>query len=155
MPRYWYPGWNSVQSLGKLQGVFKSVPGTSSGVRLLEPDRREGKLFYIDVPQAFVPGPRRQLALPMHHIFGTEELSAQAPGVAELTPQPRVVMSRDDAAELGVGPGATVHVLVGEKRFELQVEVAEDLPRGLAGLPVSLPGVPRLDHATWVEVLAP
>ena len=37
--------------------------------------------------------------LPLHHIFGSEELSL-SPGVAELAPRPYVALNPDDAESL-------------------------------------------------------
>ena len=43
----------------------------------------------------------RWLVVPLHHIFGSEELSALAPGSRELAPQPYAgICTRDDANAL-------------------------------------------------------
>ena len=38
--------------------------------------------------------------LPLYHIFGSEELSLSAPGVAELAPKPYVALNAEDAKRL-------------------------------------------------------
>ena len=86
--RYQAPRWNSVQALNKFQEeVAGPLRGGDPGVRLIEPP--------APTPQARParPPPRRRgagqtrppgrlLAVPLHHIYGSEELSMLSPPVA-------------------------------------------------------------------------
>ena len=46
--------------------------------------------------------------MPLYHIFGSEELSAAAPAVAELAPAPYLALNPADAAAFGLEPKARV-----------------------------------------------
>ena len=79
----------------------------------------------VEVPTAFAPSSDEWLLVPLYHIFGSEELSLSAPGVAELAPKPYVALNAEDAKRLGVEAGeqikikldgATLHVFPSRSR---------------------------------------
>ena len=81
IPYAWAPGWNSPQSWNKFQDeVGGHLRGGDPGVRLIEPgagsDAR--RAMSIAIPAAFVARAGEWQALPLAHIFGSEELSARA-----------------------------------------------------------------------------
>src|SRR5882724_5845165 len=89
IPRFWAPGWNSVQALNKFQSeVGGPLRGGDPGRRLIEPAAVERVPYFVTVPRAFQPRDDEWLILPLYHIFGSEELSILAPGIAERAPQP-------------------------------------------------------------------
>ena len=133
VPFFWAPGWSSnQQSLNKFQEeVGGPLRGGPAGVRLVEPDGGSA-------PEGSIPAPfeRRDgefLVVPLHHIFGSEELSAAAPAIASLAPKPYLALNPDDAA--GFGPEAEV---LG---FRFPVKVLPELPRGVAGVPAGIGGI--------------
>jgi NADH-quinone oxidoreductase subunit G len=79
VPRYWAPGWNSVQALNKFQSeVAGPLVGGDPGVRLIEPARDEGLSYFREVPGAFTPRQQEWLFLPVYHIHGSDELLTSA-----------------------------------------------------------------------------
>ncbi len=83
IPRYWSPGWNSVQALNKFQQeVGGPLKSDDPGKRLIEPkqDARPKYFSNIPPPANLKPG---DASLPAYSIFGSEELSSYAPAVAE------------------------------------------------------------------------
>ncbi len=86
--RYWAPGWNSVQALNKFQSeVGGPLRGGDPGRRLIEPAPVKQVTYFREAPPPFQAPGDRWLMVPIHHIFGSEELSVLSPGVAELAPR--------------------------------------------------------------------
>lgn len=147
---FWAPGWNSIQSLNRFQEeIAGPLRAGDPGVRLIEPASAEPVYFTL-VPAAFER--RRELRLvALHHVFGSEELSVLAPGIAELVPRPYLALNPEDARELGVDGSAEVDL--GDRRLTLPVAPRPELPRGVAGVPDL--GGPRLPEWGAVRKGAP
>jgi NADH-quinone oxidoreductase subunit G len=83
IPRYWSPGWNSVQALNKFQqevgGLLKDG---DPGKRLIEPKQDTKPKYFSNIPPPSNVKPG-DASLPGYSIFGSEELSSYAPAVAE------------------------------------------------------------------------
>jgi NADH-quinone oxidoreductase subunit G len=131
LPFFWSPGWNSIQAVNKFQeeiaGPLREGP---AGVRLIEPAGGRPSYFH-EVPPPFQPWRDERLMVPLPQIFGSEELSRHAPGIAELSPQPYVALNAQDAAAFG-----TEVECLGAR---LPVKVAPELPAGVAGVPAGVP----------------
>lgn len=146
IPRFWAPGWNSVQSLNRFQEeIGESLRGGDPGVRLIEPSNHLEAEYFKDIPERRQPGDGKLSFVPLHHIFGSEELSALSPAVAGLSPKPYVALHPEDASLLGLVEGGRAKVDVSGSVQELDVRIVPSFPRGVAGLPVGLPGGPALD----------
>jgi NADH-quinone oxidoreductase subunit G len=82
IPRYWSPGWNSVQALNKYQQeVGGPLKGGDPGKRLIEPKQDARPKYFSNIYTLSDLKP--DASLPAYSIFGSEELSSQAPAVAE------------------------------------------------------------------------
>ena len=133
--RYWAPGWNSVQSLNRFQEeVAGPLRGGSEGVRLFTAVAGDHACFGT-IPLAFGVEDDAWRVLPIYHIFGSEELSAQSPAIAARTPQPYLALNPDDAAKLGLVEGETA---VLDQTLSLPVKLLHSLPKGTVGLPIGL-----------------
>jgi NADH-quinone oxidoreductase subunit G len=155
IPRFWDPGWNSVQSLNKFQievgGPLRRGP---AGKKIFASASGKTTIF-SDIPPAFAPRADRFLAVPVHHIFGSEELSLLSPGVLELAPRPYVAIHPKDAAHLGIQADETVDVALAiAPPLRLEVRFDQTLPRGIIGLPVGLPALSGKDVElpAWSEI---
>jgi len=146
IPRFWAPGWDSVQSLNKFQEeVGGQLRGGDPGIRLIEAHPQIEAVYFKDIPARRQPEDSQWLFVPLHHIFGSEELSVLSPGVAGLCPQQYVALHPEDALALGMAKGDVARVALGDSMLELNVKILPSLPRKVAGLPVGLPGAPFLD----------
>ena len=146
IPRFWSPGWNSIQSLNRFQQeIGGPLRGGDPGVRLIEPPSHARAQYFKDIPARRPPEDGKWSFVPLHHIFGSEELSALSPAVAGLFPQPYVALHPEDASALGLVEGGRAKVDVNGSVHDLIVRIFPSLPRGVAGLPVGLPGAPVLD----------
>ncbi len=153
IPFFWSPGWNSIQAVNKFQSeVGGPLAGGDPGALLIEPSHVGANSYSDGTPEAFAPRVGEWLLIPLHHIFGSEELSGQAPAVAELATRPYAALNPDDARGLGVVEGESVEVSVLNVPFQLKVKMAPVLPRGLAGLPLGVPPLIGLTLPTWGKV---
>ena len=127
--------------------------GGDPGVRLFEPPAQPQGSYYDQVPQRFAPQQQALLAVPAHHVFGSEELSSLAAGVAERSPAPYVALCPADGQRLGLTPGEPARVrLDGLPPLTLPV-VFRELAPGVAAIPSGLSGLPawNLPAAAFVE----
>jgi NADH-quinone oxidoreductase subunit G len=143
IPYAWAPGWNSPQSWNKFQDeVGGQLLGGDPGIRLIEPVAGAMRAYHTQIPAAFVARAGEWQALPLVHIFGSEELSARAAPVAVLIPTAYVALHPADADELEAQENSTLAVSLPGATAFLPLRRRADVPRGTAGLPVGIPGSP-------------
>jgi NADH-quinone oxidoreductase subunit G len=144
IPYAWAPGWNSPQSWNKFQDeVGGHLQGGDPGVRLIEPAEGEVTVRYHDaIPVPFVASAGVWQALPLAHLFGSEELSARAAPIAALIPAAYVALHPADADLLEAGENSTLEVSLPGEKLLLPLRRRSDLPRGTVGLAVGVPGSP-------------
>ena len=143
-PFFWSGGWNSIQATLKYQEeVNGPLRGGDAGVRLVEPAQPNNGSYFMTVPPAFEPRTGEWLLVPLHHIFGSEELSRSAPAVLELAPQAYVALNPDDALQLGVQAGKEITVDLAGTRYRLPVKkisgrnCQRELPVNMKATPAS------------------
>ena len=153
--RFWAPGWNSPQAVGKFQ-VRAGGPlrGGDPGRRLIEPSG-EATGYVGAPPPAFAARADEWLLVPRVHVFGSEELSALAGGPAQLTPAPYLELSKEDLQRLQAAEGEEVEVVLDGVTHRLPARIAPALADGLAGFPVGLPGMPFVELPAWARITKP
>ena len=82
----------------------------------------------------------------LHHLFGSDEATALAAPIQQRVPEPYVALAEAEASRLNVNDGSLLSVTLGSQQLQLPVRVSAELPLGVVGLPVGLPGIPPL-HA--------
>ena len=151
IPFFWSPGWNSIQAVNTYQ---KEIGGPlregDAGLRLFEPAPVNGQAYFSSIPSAFEPRQGEWLLVPIHHIFGSDELSLSAPGIAELAAKPYVAVNSTDLPD-----GLEVEVSSTSGTFRLPVRLRSDLPPGVAGLPAGLPGLAGFTWPVWGKIARP
>src|SRR5215510_1753917 len=151
--RFWSPGWNSVQALNKFQSeVGGPLRGGDPGQRLIEPTQVAKAAYFDETPATFRPRDDEWLVTPLYHIFGSEELSALSPGVAERAPQPYLALNPDDAGALRVSEGEEVELVLDGAVYRLPVRIHPSLPRDVAGLPGGLRELPWAALPGWGRI---
>jgi NADH-quinone oxidoreductase subunit G len=152
--RFWSPGWNSVQSVNKFQReIAGPLLGGDPGQRLIEPNESGSISYFQEIPAAFNPRTDEYLLVPLYHIFGSEEMSVLSPAVAELMPQPYIGLNADDMESLQIHDGEKAETVLNGKGIELPVKCIKKLPKGIAGLPVGLPGLQGILRPLWIKGL--
>ncbi len=135
VPRFWWPGWNSENSVTKFaQEVNGPLFGGNSGKRLIEPGSGRADLG----GEAVQDGDGKVLVIPRQHIFGSEELSRFSPGIIQLSLKPYIAMSTETAERLGVGDGQPVEFDAGGETRWLPVRIDESVPADTAVVPANM-----------------
>ena len=153
IPFYWSPGWNSVQAINKYQiEVGGPLHGGNPGKRLFEPAENANAGYFKNLPSSFIPREEEWLVLPLYHIFGSDELSALSPAVAERVPKPYIALNSNDALKAGIVEGNLVEVLFNGHQHKFPVKLNTGLPAGTAGLPKGLKETKGLHFPFWIKL---
>jgi NADH-quinone oxidoreductase subunit G len=151
IPFFWSPSWNSIQATNTYQKeIGGPIRGGDAGVRIFEPAPANGHSYLNTIPPAFEPRNGEWLFVPMYHIFGSDELSLSAPGIAELVAKPHVAVNAADLTE-----GTEVEVICAGGTFRLPVRMRPDLPRGVAGLSAGFPPLAGITLPAWGKIARP
>jgi NADH-quinone oxidoreductase subunit G len=154
LPWVWSPGWNSNQSLHKFQShAGGPLKGGTAGVRLLHPGAA-GVPGSDAITSANVSGAGNSAGswqlVPRPRIFGSDELSALSPGLAELVVPAFIELCPGDADSLGVASGDGVEV--GDGLATLEVRVNAAMAPGCAGYSIGFDGTANLTPLARVEL---
>ena len=91
--------------------------------------------------------------MPIEHIFGSEELSLQAPAVASLAPSPYLAVNAADAAILNAGEQAgEVEIELSGMKHRLPLKVLPELPAGIAAIPAGLTPARGAELPAWCRI---
>lgn len=145
LPFVWSPGWNSNQSLHKFQSeVGGALAGGTAGTRLIE--SKTESLTSVDqkVPDGFTASEDQWRLIPLYRIFGSDELSARSPAVAELVSTPFLQLSNASAQTLGVDDSDTLVLELPDGECTMTVEFNDSIPAGCIAYSIGLPG------STWL-----
>jgi NADH-quinone oxidoreductase subunit G len=147
--RYWSPGWNSVQALNQFQQeVGGPLRGGDPGIRLL--DGNGPIAWFESIPSAGTPPATGLVAVPMHHIFGSEELSRFAPAIAERIPSPYLALNAAEAAKHG--RSGEVAFRLGGTNYRLPLRIVPELPDGVAGFSVGFPETAGIESNQLIPI---
>lgn len=145
IPYSWSPGWNSNQSVFKFQQeVGGHLAGGDPGVKLIEVPRSCSEDADAERPQGSPSSTvdNASFALvPIHLVFGSDELSSYSWPIAKRTPVPFVLLSQIDAQRLGLQAGMGVKVAGGKESVEVGIDAR--LAPGLLGVPTGI--------VDWIE----
>jgi NADH-quinone oxidoreductase subunit G len=154
IPRFWAPGWNSVQSVNKFQAaVGGRMIGGDPGVRLIDSTQRLGARYFDEIPEPFSAEPGLFLVVPFYHVFGSGELSMLSPGIRERAPAAYLAMSAADMGEAQLEENDAAVLSIGGRIYVLPVRTASGLPSGIAAVPCGVPGAPVLTIPAFGQVV--
>ena len=153
IPFAWSPGWNSPQAWNKFQDkVGGHLRSGDPGVRLFQSG--QGSLEWSsNIPAASTAPGEGLCAVPLYHLFGSEENSARAEPIQKRAPEPYVAINDGEAARLGVIAGQTLNLEVNGARLQLPAKIDSSLASGLAGLPVGMTGLPGAIAGLAVRIM--
>jgi len=152
-PFFWAPGWNSVQSVTK----FQKEPGGAlkdgdPGVSLFKEKPGIMPIFFKDIPEAFVARQQKWLVLPQYDVLGSGELSIYTKAIEELSPQPFIALSEQDAGKLKVEADAVVKITAGQNEYILPVKVKKEVSNGVALVSAGLKGTKAMPWGGWIQI---
>ena len=82
--RYWSPGWNSVQALNKFQQeVGGQLKNSDPGKKLIDTGKNIHPAYFKVATGNQDQKKIKEAEMPVHRIFGSEELSSQSPAIVE------------------------------------------------------------------------
>ena len=144
IPYVWSPGWNSNQSVFKFQQeVAGKLAGGDPGLRLR--DSNAAKLEYFDVDTPTISREAGSFELvPIHLVFGSDEMSNQSWPIRAHIPAPFVLLSQADAEVLDVEQGNGVRIEGIGESFAVRVDTR--LPEGVLGVPHGLVELTRVEN---------
>jgi len=152
-PFYWSPGWNSLQAVNKYQievgGILK---GGNPGKRLFEISENSKADYFKNIPLNFLPKEGEYLVLPLYHIFGSDELSALSPAIAERIPHAYIALNDNDATKKGIVEGHILEIIFNGNKHWLPVKLNAGLPEGTAGLPKGLQETAGIHFPFWTTL---
>lgn len=153
IPFFWSPGWNSVQSVNKYQEeVGAALRGGNPGLRLFEQNTGKQPLYFKDVPGKFKPAQGKLWVVPLHHIFGSDELSARASSVSQRIPEPQVYLAAADCSKLKLNEGDILEFEVEGKSFKLPVKYSTVITSGIAGYVIALNQIDYISLPAWATL---
>lgn len=152
IPFFWSPGWNSVQSINKYQiEVGGPLHGGDPGKRLIEPGNNDFNFF--DPSSNYFKGKDGELfLLPVYHIFGSDELSNMSPAIQERIPKPYILLNEEFLKKENLKEGDDIKLELDNEKIKLPVKSNKNIPEGIAGYPVGLPGITFYDLPLWCKV---
>ncbi|MCX7047897.1 MAG: NADH-quinone oxidoreductase subunit NuoG [Candidatus Sumerlaeota bacterium] len=152
-PFFWAPGWNSPSAVNRYQvEVGGLLQGSSSGIRLIEAKQNGAIPWNKPASPAFERREGEWLLVPLHHIFGGEELSALGPAIAERVPKPYLALNPKEAAAMGLSSGDAIRLTTANRSLRCPICISPAMPDGVAGMPIGLPGVEWIALPQWVKL---
>lgn len=123
IPYYWSPGWNSVQASNKYldEPAGHVRNGGDPGVLLFDGAGDAPLEYFRGIPLPFKPAAGEMLFVPVHRIFGSEELSSQADAISERIPESFVVVNEKYVDRI-------------KELVNVAVKVDPNVPDGVAGV---------------------
>jgi NADH-quinone oxidoreductase subunit G len=153
IPFFWSPGWNSVQSTQHyMKEVGAELRGGDPGLRLFEPNGNTDTTYHADIPAPFEKTADSLLAVPLHRIFGSEELSNESAPVQTRIPQAFAAMNEKTLSDTGCTPDQSATVTFNGQDVTLMVRRDDRVPDGVVGIVAGYTDLPPLALPTQVTV---
>ena len=148
IPMVWYPSWNSPQAVNKFQAEIGGALKTGDpGVRLFSAERQPPSYYF-----AAKESSNGLQAVALHHLFGSEELSGQAPVMSSRIPAAYLALNPATAAQAKLKDGASAKLSYNGSSVTLPVKFKPELPENCVGIPAGLSGVPTIEPGIGVKV---
>ena len=141
-----------METLAEADPFFSGLRDGDPGTRLFDRDACIAHDFFKDAPPVFSPRSGELLAVPLYHVFGSEELSLSSPAIAMVSPKRYLALCPDDAAHLDINEGEVVEIVAGTASYKFPAVIRPDFPRGVAGIPYNLPGTRGIDLPQWFRI---
>jgi len=104
------------------------------GLRLIEPIATTVPNWFSAIPYVFQPTSHQWLLLPLTSLFGSEELSNQAPAIVERISEPFLSLHPSDGGRLSLDDRSAVELALQGTTYRLAVHLESSTPMGTAGL---------------------
>jgi NADH-quinone oxidoreductase subunit G len=144
IPRFWWPGWNSNNSINKLQiEVGGALHGGNPGKRLIEPGNAKSEPIphsaHPEPVEGRTPHSGEVWLVPRPYIFGSEELSSRAPAIAGLIPPAEALVHPELARRVGLADDQMVSFEFDGQVLSLPVRVDDSVAVDVVTVPMGFP----------------
>jgi NADH-quinone oxidoreductase subunit G len=118
-----------------------SMKGGDPGIRLIE-SGGEHNNSYFDINNQIPEYQKDELlVIPVYQIFGSDELSSAASAISKRIPEPFLSLNLKDAEKSGIRNGDLIQIKIAKTKIKIKLKTGNDMPQGIAGLSVNLPGM--------------
>jgi NADH-quinone oxidoreductase subunit G len=153
IPFYWSPGWNSVQSINKFQiEVGGHLHGGDPGIRLFEAKEKSNPKYFSDVPDKFKRRNSEYMAVPVHYIFGSEELSSLSESVAERIPEAHILINSKDAGRNKLSEKEEIQIKNDVFETKMPAKISKSIPEGIIGIPTGFTNMNFIHLPDWIKI---
>ena len=151
-PFYWSPGWNSAQAINKFRiEIDGPMQEKDSGIRLIEPSKERQGYYLVDISDHTRIKGKWNL-VPLHHIFGSEELSMKSQAISERSPGPSLTMNEEEANKLRIVEGEEIIVMMDDLEITLPIKTETNWPEGSLGISAGFPRTSHIDTNSLVTL---
>ncbi len=155
-PFFWSPGWNSVQAVNKFQieiggDLRREIPQLCI-LKNTKPGNLSGEYYTMENGDRTQSGDKPKgewKALPLYHIFGSDELSAAEGGIKELVPPPYIAMNPESAGKMGWDESTLIRPAGDEMVKGIQLRFLNGIPDDCVGIPVGLEQMLFVELEAW------
>ena len=149
---YWSPGWNSAQAINKFRNeVNDGRQDEDTGVRLIE-SSKENSYDYLECIPVISKVPDKWKLVPLHHIFGSEELSMKSKAISERSPGASFTMNEEQAGNLKIVEGEFVTIISDTVEMSLPVRIESDWPKDHLGISMGYKTTASVELDTMVRL---
>lgn len=115
IPRFWAPNWNSEQAINKFQAEIGGPLFQENTGQIVIEKREDKHLDYFPPPKLAIKKRENEVYfLTVHHIFGSEELSARSEPIKKIMPRNFVLINGTLAKSMNLTEDSFVIVRIGE-----------------------------------------
>jgi NADH-quinone oxidoreductase subunit G len=128
------------------------LKGGDPGVRLFHDKEGITPNFFKEMPEVFKPRQQKWLLLPQYYVLGSGELSIYTKGIKELSPDPVMTISVEDAKQLNVQNGELLQVNVEDAKYVFPARINDKLCKGVVLASAGLYGIDSMNWGAWVKI---
>ncbi len=155
-PFFWSPGWNSVQAINKYQieiggDLRREIPQLCI-LRNKKPGNSGSEYYKIDLSNSEQQADKPKAewkALPLYHIFGSDELSVKEGGIKELVPLPYIAINPKSAKKMGWDESTLIRPAGDEITMGSQLRFLDEIPEDCVGIPFGLEQTSFVELEAW------
>lgn len=158
-PFFWSPGWNSVQAFNKYQIEIGGDLRREIPQLCIFRNNKSGKLDGVyykmessDTKKQVDANNAELTAIPLYHIFGSDELSVKEGGTKELVPSPYIGVNPESAERMGWDEFTLLRPVKDDVSKGVKIKVMDGIPDGCIGIPMGLGQMSFVELEGWKKL---
>ena len=152
---YWSPGWNSAQAINKFRNeISDGRQEEDTGVRLIESSKEKSYDYLESIPVSSKV-PDKWKLVPLHDIFGSEELSMKSKAISERSPGASFTMNEEQARNLKIVEDQHITVISETVEITLPIRIETDWPKDHLGISIGYKHTESIEPDSMVRLEKP